>query len=666
MKPFRIYIFVCAVLIPCILSAQNSYYVDPVSGNDNNNGLSIDKAFKSIFKVRNAVRMVNGNMKNDILVYLKGGIHQLDSTFTLYKEDAATNGYYIIYQSYQCETPILSGGIKISNWVLHDAAKNIYKTTIDPLIDSRQLYVNGVRAVRARSTDAVGWNEDEDGYDCPAEVESWKNISDVEVVSYMVWKCHRGSVASVKNGHAKMDQPYWENLHVQYSAPPVWVENAFELLDADGEWYLDRSSAILYYKPLAGENMETAEVFLAKQETLVEFVNVNNIGFRGITFAHATWLKPNSVDGFPCHQADQILSNKNWENFEQIPGNILLENADNIKLTSCFFEHLGATALQLKGGCKNNLIYNNTFSDISGSAISIGSLNDSLSSLENQTYNNSVSNNYISNVALEFRGCVGILVGYTKQTIITHNEIRNLPYTGISVGWGWSNTETFAGNNDISYNLIDSVMTVLHDGGAIYTLSAQRGTQVHHNYIINELNEHAAIYADEGSSYMRFHHNVLSNVFRWINLWSLTSLKDTVDFNYYDNEKNIFSGTECVIQNNIYVENNNWPLNALETMRMAGRLPVNNCFNTSTNNDIVFLKVYPNPTQSILQVVNEKSYLENYSVEVYNLQGQLLQIERKSKSQLQFSIQLKNYSGGVYFLRVVSGKSIYYHKVVKL
>jgi hypothetical protein len=611
--------------------------------------------------------MVNGNMKNNISIYLKGGIYQLDSTFTLSKRDEGTNGFYIIYQPYQCETPIFSGGIKISNWVLHDAAKNIYKTTLDSPIDTRQLYVNGVRATRARSIDADGWSENEDGYDdCPPEVESWKNISDVEVVSYMVWKCHRGPVASVKNGHAKMAQPYWDNLHVQYGAPPVWIENAYELLDAEREWYLDRSTATLYYKPLATENMETAEVFLPKQETLVECVNVNNIEFRGITFAYATWLKPNSDDGFPCHQADQILSNKNWTNFEQIPGNILLENAGNIKITSCFFEHLGATALQLKDGCKNNLIYNNTFSDISGSAISLGSLNDSLSSLENQTYNNSVSNNYIANAALEFRGCVGILVGYAKQIIITHNEIRNLPYTGISVGWGWSNTETFAGNNEISYNLIDSVMTVMHDGGAIYMLSAQRGTQVHHNYIKNELNEHAAMYADEGSSYILFHHNVLSNIFRWINLWSITSLKDTVNFNYYDNEKNIFSGTECVIQNNIYVDNNKWPVEALDIMKNAGRLPVVKCNNNPTNNDIAFLKIYPNPTSGSIQVASEKPYPENYTVEVYNLQGQLLQIERKNKSQLQFSIQLMNYPEGLYFLRVASGKSIYYCKVLKL
>jgi hypothetical protein len=666
MKFGWLYIFAGFILIPGLLYSQNSYYVDPSVGNDNNDGLSINSPFKSVYKARDVVRTVNGNMKNDISVYLKGGTYQLDSTFTLSKQDQATNGHYIIYQPYQCETPILSGGVKISNWVLYDAAKNIYKATVDPLVDSRQLYVNGVRAIRARSIDAIGWEENEDGYDCPLEVESWKNISDVEVVSFMVWKCHRGPIASVENGHAKMAQPYWDNLHLQYNAPPVWIENAYELLDTEGEWYLDRTNATLYYKPLATENMETAEVFLAKQETLVSCVGVNNIEFRGVGFSHATWLNPNTADGFPCHQVDQILSNPKWENFEQIPGNISLEKASNIKFTSCFFEHLGSTALQLKNGCKNNLIYNNVFSDISGSAISIGSLNDSLASPENQTFNNSVSNNYITNVACEFRGCVGILVGYTKQTIVTHNEIRNLPYTGISLGWGWSNTETFAGNNEISYNLIDSVMTVMHDGGAIYTLSAQRGTQVNHNYIKNGLNEPGAVHVDEGSSFIHFHHNVLSNVSSWINLWSTTSLRDTVDFNYYDNEKNVFSGTDCIMRNNVYVTNNNWPVNALEIMRIAGRLPVNKCSYNATTDNIAFLKVYPNPTAGSFQVVNEKPYPENYSIEVYSIQGQLLQIERKSKTQLQFSIELKNYPEGLYFLRIVSGKYIYHYKVIKL
>lgn len=665
MKALYVWICLLSLFKPAFASAQYSYYVDPLKGNDKNKGTSINKAFKTITRARNAVRIVNKAMADNINVYLKGGVYQLDSTLRFFKRDGGTNGYSVIYQPYNCEVPLISGGVKVSNWSLHDQDKNIYKAFIDPRTDSRQLYVNGVRAIRARSIEASDWVENGDGYDCPEEVENWKNVSGIEVVSFMVWKCHRGPVASVENGHAKMAQPYWDNLHVQYGAPAGWIENAYELLDTEGEWYLDRSAGTLYYKPRVGENMLDAEVVLSKQERLLSCTDVQNLEVRGITFAHATWLTPNSTDGFSCHQADQILSNQTWKNLKQIPGNIFLERCNNIKINSCSFEHLGATALQLSKGCKSNFIYNNRFVDISGSAISVGSLNDSFPSPLNQVSNNVIDNNYISKAAVEFLGSVGIIIGYTNHTVVTHNEIRNLPYTGISVGWGWSNTQTTASDNEISYNLIDSVMTVMEDGGAIYTLSAQRGTQVHHNYIKNELNEHAALYADEGSSYMRFHHNVLDNIFRWINLWSLGSLSDTVDYNYYNNDRNIFSGTNCIIQNNAFIENEPWPIEALQIMKSAGRVPVEKCVYDNFITREPSLKVYPIPTSDIVQVRNDRMFPENYRVEVYDLQGRLLKVANKDKSEIQFSLDFRNYAPGMYFLRIVSGSRVYHNKIVK-
>lgn len=663
MKSYLLF-FYSALIAPIHIFAQYEFYVDPIQGNDNNTGTYIQRSFKSINKARDAIRNVNGNMSKNINVYLKGGTYVLDSAFILSTRDGGTNGFFIVYQPYNCEVPKISGGIEIKNWVLHDPQKGIYKASVSQPIQSRQLYVNGERAIRARSIDAAGWTENGDGYDCPETVSNWKNISNVEVVSYMVWKCHRGAIESVSNGHVKMSQPYWNNLHIQYSAPPVWIENAYELLDTEGEWYLDHLSKIIYYKPKVGEDIFNAEILLANEERLLNCSKVSNLEFRGITFAHATWLEPNSKSGYACLQADARLINENWEDFEQIPGNIFLEYCKNVNFVSCLFEHLGSTALQLSKGCKNNLIYNNTFTDISASAISIGSLRDSFPTAIDKVENNIIENNLISKVATEYQGSVGILVGYTNHTIITHNEIRNLPYTGISVGWGWSNTETVASENVVSYNLIDSVMTVLHDGGAIYTLSAQKGTQIHHNYIRNELNEHAALYADEGSSYMHFHNNVLSNVFRWINLWSITSLSDTVDFNYYDNASNIFSGTDCIAENNFYIKDGQWPLNAISIMNNAGRKSVEKCFFATQNLNGAVLKVYPNPGFGTIYLSVNLPQLLNYRVEVLDIQGKILQIINNNSRQ--FSINIENYPSGVYLIRAYLGRQIHNTKVVKL
>ncbi|HEY5587489.1 MAG TPA: right-handed parallel beta-helix repeat-containing protein [Candidatus Paceibacterota bacterium] len=551
---------------------QVAYYVSN-TGNDENPG-TLEQPFASIVKARNVVRIINKAMTGDIIINLRGGTYEQKSTFTLTSEDSGNNGYNIIYQAYNYEIPILSGGVKISNWTIHDATKNIYQAKIDTTLNSRQLYVNGVRAIRARSIDASGWLESGDGYTCPEDIAYWKNITKVEIVSHKEWKCHRGSIASINGIHVVMDQPYWKYLHLQYDAPPVWIENAYELLDSEGEWYLDRSTGMLYYKPRTGENMSNAEVILPKLETLVNASNLKNIQFKGLTFSYATWLFPNSNHGFPCTQADLIDPLQIPSINKQIPGNIVFDHCKNLRIQDNTFIHLGVSGLQLFTGCKNNLIYNNSFEDISGSAISIGNIKNPNPNEIDLVKDITVENNLIKNIAIEYEGCVGILVGYTEHTVITHNEIRHLPYTGISVGWGYHNNIVTGKNNEISYNLIDSIMLVMKDGGGIYTLSSQPGAQVHDNFINHQFNTSGSLYPDLGSSNMKWSHNVVSNTKRWLHLWNPTIQNDTIENNFYDNESQIMKGTNCIVQNNVFVKDNNWPAEALLIMKNAGRINI--------------------------------------------------------------------------------------------
>ena len=55
-----------------------------------------------------------------------------------------------------------------------------------------------------------------------------------------------------------------------------------------------------------------------------------------------------------------------------------------------------------------------------------------------QEIGNSVVGNVIDGVACEYHGNAGISVGYSKSTRIEHNDIFNLTYSGVSIGWGWS------------------------------------------------------------------------------------------------------------------------------------------------------------------------------------------------------------------------------------
>src|SRR4029079_19376939 len=114
-----------------------------------------------------------------------------------------------------------------------------------------------------------------------------------------------------------------------------------------------------------------------------------------------------------------------------------------------------------------------------------------------------VKNNYFTRVARDYHGSVAVLATYVEGRVVEHNEIFDLPYTGISVGWGWTTEDTALGNNSIRYNRIHRVLTQLSDGGGIYTLSKQPGTVVQENYVY-DLNKSewsdafiAGIYLDE-------------------------------------------------------------------------------------------------------------------------------------------------------------------------
>jgi hypothetical protein len=126
-----------------------------------------------------------------------------------------------------------------------------------------------------------------------------------------------------------------------------------------------------------------------------------------------------------------------------------------------------------------------------------------------------IANNVVTDCGSEDWGSVGICVGYAREVVIDHNEVFDVPYTGISVGWGWTKSKNCLRDNQIHANRLHHVATRMCDTSGIYILSAQPGTVVSENYIDGikmsphvDLPDHwFYLYLDEGSSFVTVRDN---------------------------------------------------------------------------------------------------------------------------------------------------------------
>ncbi|MCT9931284.1 discoidin domain-containing protein [Planotetraspora sp. A-T 1434] len=568
------------------------FYVS-VRGDDGGPGTR-DRPFKTLERARDAVRGVNGQMNQDVVVHIGDGTYVLDRPLELTAADSGANGHDVIYRALPGRHPVISGGRTITGWTLYDAAKNIYRADAGDL-DTRQLYVDGKRATRARTPDnpatftktATGFTTSD-----PA-MAAWKNQSGIEIVSRKDWKLLRCPVASITGSDITVREPCWHNANLHTGIgmeQPTWIENAYELIDQPGEWYLDKGAHALYYKPLAGQDPRTVTVVAGKLESLIKGTGtvsapIHNIRFEGLTFSHSTWLAPNTDEGYADVQAGFHIVGADNPNFDatrdlwaKTPAAVTFENDRDITFKRNVFTQLGAAGLNLDAGTKDAKVKGNRFADISSAGIQLGGISAGDHHPDDPrrvTEDNTLADNVVTNVAAEYADAVGIFVGYTTRTSVTHNKLYDLPYSAISIGWGFGLTDpagnpSYPGNSGvpiydtpttsigstIQTNLIYDVMKKLSDGGGIYHLGADPGTVISRNYI-HDVGDtgYGPIYLDEGSRYVRVTENALCRLkVRWLLINGGGARHNTAEYNFTDNATTALQGSpNNVVANNTTV-----------------------------------------------------------------------------------------------------------------
>lgn len=555
-------------------------------GHNNNSGLSATSAFATITKARDVVRTVNGNMTGDIVVFLLSGTYEHHATLSFNASDSGNNGHNVYYKAHSGAVPVISGGKKITDWMLHDGSKNIYRAKVSTTDNFRQLYVNGVRATRAKggAFPDVAFSSDNTYLTTSDKtLIGYKNQSNIELVSYREWAMQRALVSSITdngvNAKLTMLAPYFSHMRTQHSAvyfdAPKWIENAYELVDTEKEWYLDRSAGMLYYKPATEENVSSLEIVAPTVEKLVEVkgtltARVHNIVFDGLTFSHATWLTPSAIGHSELQALQQMPVGGG--RLTETPANIIVDSAKAIQFQNCTFCHIGNVGLDLRF-TQETTVHRCSFYDISGSGIQVlGFVNDPNPSDPNKICkNNIIARNRIHDVCVEYYGGVGIFVGYAEGTSIQFNEIYNVPYSGISVGFGWSDYPvTICKRNKILNNHVHDYTKLLRDGGGVYTLGPQPDSICSRNFLSNMVNQQGALYLDEGSAYYAVDRNVIEVAPYWLFIWTNTIHDISCADNYtaVTNLRN--NGTRCTVAGTVTYGFGDRPLAAQEIIDNAG------------------------------------------------------------------------------------------------
>ena len=570
-------LFVTAICILCshwLLAGE--IWISPKGSDFNDGTRQSPKATltSALRQAREWRRTEDNRIQGGITIYMEGGTYAFHEPVFIRPEDSGTKESPTIIRSVGDEKVILSGGISIKGWKKQGKVwvADVPVFNGRPL-DFRQLWVNGKKAVRARDVeDFEKMNRicsvDEKNEILYVPVVSIRRLIDnkgnlkakyAEMVLHQMWCVANLRIRSVEvQGDSAAIRFHQPESRIQFEHPwprpmvttdghnsAFYLTNARELQDVPGEWYHDIDARKVYYYPREGEKMQEAEVIVPAVETLVRVEGtldrpVCHIRFEKITFSYTTWMRPSEkghvplqagmylTDGYridPKMQRNYLnhpLDNQGW--LGRPAAAVRVVAARQIDFERCRFEHLGSTGLDYEEAVQGGVVRGCLFHDIAGNGLLVGSF----SPAAHETHlpydpadrrevctQQQINNCYFTEIGNEDWGCLAIAAGYVGDVNIEHNEISEVPYSGISLGWGWTQTVNCMRNNRVHANLIHHYAKHMYDVAGIYTLGSQPKSYVTENCVhsiykpgyVHDPNHWFYLYTDEGSSFITVRDN---------------------------------------------------------------------------------------------------------------------------------------------------------------
>jgi len=242
----------------------------------------------------------------------------------------------------------------------------------------------------------------------------------------------------------------------------VAFENLPAGFDDPGEWLYDARAGRIRYRPLPDEDLSKASVVapLSKLSQLLVVKGdpdggrfVSEVRFEGLTFAFADAsaacaVTPKGPVEFRQYQAAHSCD-----------AVIMMEGARNVTFSGCTVRQTGNYAFRIEDGCRDCRLSRCRMEDLGAGGVWIGSHEPHIAAGEPLTRRLIVNLAPRSTAFVTVEDCTirnggnfnpegtGVVIGHASDCRVVHNDIGDLLYSGVSVGWDWGYRGSVAQRN---------------------------------------------------------------------------------------------------------------------------------------------------------------------------------------------------------------------------